>query len=96
MTNITTNIEAKMILHLEASRVQAIKQALIDEETKPERRKKLLDMFSGGKQEIKFNWLSCVPNIKVPTNEQIMMLRFGSSFDKIKQEAKEHFKKEKL
>lgn len=87
-----TNVEAKMILHLEASRVQAINETKRKDPSiiTKEKLNQAVEAFFKPKT-FSFSY-SCVPNIKVPTNEQLMMLKFGSSFDKVKQEAKEHFK----
>lgn len=39
-----------------------------------------------------FIWFICVPNIKVPTWQQMLEFRYGNRISKVKEEAKEHFK----
>jgi len=94
MTDITTNVEAKMILHLEASRVQAINETKRKDPSiiTKEKLNQAVETFFNPKP-FSFSY-SCVPNIKTPTNEQIMMLRFGSGIEQAKKEAQERIRKE--
>lgn len=44
----------------------------------------------------KFIYFICVPNIKVPTWQQMLELRSGTTINEITKQAREHFKKEEL
>lgn len=93
LNNDTINV--KMILHLENSRVDAIRRAKHEQDLKELEHKKPGKILSSFPVNTGVMY-SCVESLKKATPEQLFELRFGKSIDEARAEAKQHFKKEKL
>ena len=89
LNNDTINV--KMILHLENSRVDAIRRAKHEQDLKELEHKKPGKILSSFPVNTGVMY-SCVESLKKATPEQLFELRFGKSIDEARAEAKQHFK----